>query len=307
MSERKEELRKGGQLSFDCAQCGKSYGRKVRLVRHLSICHSKDPKRHVCSEPGCKAKYSRPDHLKRHLESAHNYREKLICIRCESEFASGATLEKHQRSHERRIFRCQWDGCRRAFLKHQHLRTHQYVHTGLKPFVCEKSDCNRRFLLPSQLRHHQKVHRGYPCRIDSCEQTFNVWSDLRKHVGEAHRLEHRCSVCSKTFKERRSLRKHEGRHQCEVSCPVSDCNIKLQPRYLNGHLKKFHQSDNNSKLKNREKRKLFSFKCSVGDCGKLFFRIHHLKRHMSEVHNKVKYEGNSSLNPIQRTSQTVRY
>ncbi|KAI9679693.1 MAG: hypothetical protein M1822_007299 [Bathelium mastoideum] len=51
-------------------------------------------------------------------------------------------------------------GCNRRFSKPEHLRRHERVHSGVKPFACSFDGCTRRFNRPDSLSRHYKTHKA---------------------------------------------------------------------------------------------------------------------------------------------------
>ncbi|KIW19446.1 hypothetical protein PV08_00018 [Exophiala spinifera] len=50
--------------------------------------------------------------------------------------------------------------CQRLFSKPEHLKRHERIHSGSKPFVCPNPDCQRRFNRLDSLARHRKTHHA---------------------------------------------------------------------------------------------------------------------------------------------------
>ncbi|XP_023727887.1 gastrula zinc finger protein XlCGF71.1-like [Cryptotermes secundus] len=95
-----------------------------------------------------------------------------------------AEPESHLRSHQLihigvRPFWC--DICKKSFIYRAHLRIHHRIHTGEQPFSCDM--CNKSFIEQSSLKRHQRIHSGErPYCCDICNKLFNQRSSLKRHL-----------------------------------------------------------------------------------------------------------------------------
>jgi len=83
---------------------------------------------------------------------------------CTKAFKSKYSLKRHHLSHlEVKKYEC--DQCKRRFTLKQYLKEHIYTHTGEKPYLCPFEGCGQRFRQASKLSLHRKSHKLEQARL----------------------------------------------------------------------------------------------------------------------------------------------
>ncbi|XP_065189976.1 zinc finger protein 700-like [Sycon ciliatum] len=131
-------------------------------------------------------------------------------IRPYSDSSMAQNQVSQKRSKNKTSQRCQY--CQKEFKTVSHLRVHERVHTGDRPFKCDV--CGKSFTQSCSLCAHKRTHTGdRPFKCDICGKFFTQSGNLRVHkrihTGERP---HKCKTRGISFTHSSSLRRLESIH-----------------------------------------------------------------------------------------------
>ncbi|XP_037093961.1 zinc finger protein 436-like isoform X2 [Pollicipes pollicipes] len=227
-----------GEALYGCDECQERFYLEAELKRHRRTLH--DAKRYIkckhCRKvfrsrlsylehqaqhsgqrllecPVCSETFSRRVCLAVHMKVHRKHGGVQTCDLCQEKFSTVGRLRTHQqRQHGiEQPWRCEYEGCERAFRSCASLEVHVVNHTGNRQFCCDV--CQKRFSTKHRLASHYRIHTGErPFQCDLCGRQFTHKSNLYQHTTLAHKTErnHKCVDCGKAFRRARELETHRA-------------------------------------------------------------------------------------------------
>lgn len=149
-----------GMRAYPCTDCGKSFGKKSGLDRHILTVHEKI-KAFKCEADGCHGAFGEKSQLTKHMR-IHTERDQSYCSFCKQQFEN---IKNHfDLFHQDLTYAC--DFCFKRFSKQSSLNIHVKVfHTMEKNFFCDYCP-NKGFAERSQLKRHLRRHQDESERSD---------------------------------------------------------------------------------------------------------------------------------------------
>jgi hypothetical protein len=180
---------------------------------------------------------------------------------CQILFSSQLELDNHKETHHQ-LYKCQYPGCNKNFMKLENLRKHKKNHLKAKKnFYCPYEGCNKCFASSYSVYLHYKIHTGImPYKCEICEKKFFNKNNWQYHIKNMHK---KLSVkklgckhinCGHKSKSVKQLLMHHDK--LDIEC-VKEKNLLLQ-------LIIFYQNSSINLLENNENYHSNKFKENFG-------------------------------------------
>ena len=204
---------------------------------------------------------------------------------CQILFSSQLELDNHKETHHQ-LYKCQYPGCNKNFMKLENLRKHKKNHLKAKKnFYCPYEGCNKCFASSYSVYLHYKIHTGImPYKCEICEKKFFNKNNWQYHIKNMHK---KLSVkklgckhinCGHKSKSVKQLLMHHDK--LDIEC-VKEKNLLLQ-------LIIFYQNASINLLENNENYHSNKFKENFGVDDEQNMWINYLNNY--DLDNELKNE-----------------
>lgn len=248
-----------------------------KILSNLLVFHFQ--KKHICTIANCSKSYTNSTHLKRHIQTAHEFKEddfKCPVEGCNQSFSTDSNMKRHlKRCHDEvRTYDC--PECGEQFRRKMKLKIHLVLHTGEFAHKCQ--ECGEGFTNFKRYRHHKTVaHTLDGKKCEECDRMFEKWSDFVAHRKEVHATKFNCPDCDKVFYSKCRLKIHSICHKNKSDleelfvCPFESCDKSFKRRsYLTAHIRQKHGER--------------QFKCE--ECGTALSTKQKLRQHVDRIHTQ---------------------
>lgn len=274
----------------------------------------------------CAITFKSQQSYEKHCNSVHNGPQctAFVCQVCGKELQTRVQWRSHLRNHDQSLkYKCNYEGCKKAFRVKHHLINHLRSHTKESPFRCTFEGCSSAFRQKHALTIHLRKHTLDFIACDHCKSPFVTQFQLKKHLDKCNGVyrplmsratpkskterppsdSFKCPIgdCGESFKAKISLEKHLTKvHRLEVTptlCVLCCQNFETS-QALKSHMRdhlpfscmlcsvNFKNEDNlnNHILKSHDKNEVRLHNCH--HCTASFKRADHLRTHIAYKHNE---------------------
>ena len=278
------------QDKAECPDCGKIFTRRSDLRRHYDIIH-RGIKNFKCSE--CPSAYSQITNLRNHMEKCH--KKTVDGYEISNEVIDDQpyiTNELNDSSSPSTILspeKIPCPECGTLFARRHDLKRHVlFIHRGFKPFRC--LHCPMEYSNISHLKGHSKNVHGIPDEEFDCEklEVPDIEDEIPKVPEKPrNRIYHK----SEPLEDTDSVLPDNPILPLLVPLPSPekiDLGWKTGPQIVPETVKSLNFSHISHHTLIDEKKNQVVNSCVYPDCDKTFTRRSDLKRHILNVHERLK-------------------
>ncbi|XP_038220484.1 zinc finger protein 311-like isoform X2 [Zerene cesonia] len=187
------------------------------------------------------------EHMKKHQLSAGTSECDVCHIRCKDKQALSSHRRRHRvstlgklRNHMKKTHseqhKCEL--CDKVFRDRTSLRTHLFIHRGVKEYACPK--CGKQFLFKKAMEIHLVTHESSAnMYCHECDMTFKNQMSFNQHMKynlkhiDPARLKYACKLCDKKFVKATRLEEHNMAVHLKltpITCTVPGCGFACSSR-----------------------------------------------------------------------------
>ena len=242
-------VRHTGAKPYECDTCGKAFSRRSGLHDHTYRWHKVFDEPKVCGIDDCDKRFRSPLALKTHQKMCHLLSDKFVCDYPDCDYKTGhkPLLFRHKiQNHTNEIpFKCQFEGCGKAFKIEEDLERHLRYHS--KALIrCAREGCDRTFKVVHAMKAHVKLDHSdtwYTCEWPGCDYRAKRKNCLNSHLAKhgEHTMACDWPKCDKMFKTKSTLKAHLLTHKQEKTqvCHWPGCQYRcITPGNLRIHIKR---------------------------------------------------------------------
>ncbi|CAK8676218.1 unnamed protein product [Clavelina lepadiformis] len=203
---------------YACTDCDKVFKLPLYLKQHMLSSHDKP---HKCEE--CGKGFGRRSDLNRHMRGVHMRERPHCCNKCGWTFAEAGNLKHHMLAvhSKEKNFRC--SVCSKCFSISSYLKTHMVrVHgltdNGKSTTITStgvQQNNQQTFMLPNGSQNNPNLNvtpvavaQSHVNRCFECGQVFANAAMLQNHVMSTHPQPFWCTVCGEGFSQAFQLQSH---------------------------------------------------------------------------------------------------
>ena len=211
-------------------------------------------------------------------------------------------------SYSDREFKCDFQGCTKAFISASDLKNHKAYH-GEKSFICDL--CGKEESTKYSLQTHLRTKHGalpeLELKCKHCDEVFATYRHRLWHTNLVHFPDkYRCSVCHKSHGTKQLLEVH-SRFHTDRSCECPECGKTMMQEQLKIHMRlhtgdliscsycpwrgqtrrllsRHIQKQHKVAWEREQESKEDSSRCK--ECGKFFISERALSNHVGQNHRK---------------------
>lgn len=169
------------ELPYKCSHCDKCFAENHLLTNHEKT-HAEEKR--ICCQT-CKKVFVNNKQLESHMTTAHSEKS-LQCPHCDKYCLSKTQLTNHRRTHLEKLHMCTFENCGRTFITKMAMGSHfRQKHAVGQPVKC--SYCDMTFKSKNTLKTHEYVHTGVkPFKCTECSYSARQNHRLTAHIKQQH-------------------------------------------------------------------------------------------------------------------------